>query len=623
MTIGRTISHYKITEKIGEGGMGVVYKAEDTKLGRSVALKFLAVHLLQDAESRKRFVREAKAAAALNHPNICTVYEIDEAEGETFISMAFLDGVSLDKKIEAAPLKLPDALDIAVQTAQGLRAAHGKPIVHRDIKPANLMVGESNGSRRHVTIMDFGLAQLADQSKLTQKDTTLGTAAYMSPEQTQGLKLDHRTDIWALGVVLYEMVTGQLPFQGHYKQAILYSIMHEEPEPLTALRTGVPMELEWIVGKCLAKDAAKRYQSAADLIVDLETLQEKLKSGKSMILRTVGAGQAESLSLPATGAVAAGNPALAGKDARPTPSVPNVEGSGTGSSASPGQADSLSLRETGRWKWPALAAAIALAAFLAGLSLNPPTPPEPPTVRRFSFVPESLYDEFQYRRAAISPNGRHIVYVSGEQPTRLWLRDIDREEPRPLDGTEGAIYGPFWSPDSRFIGFATGRELKRIAVQGGPPVTLCDLAGPTYDGGAWRPDGGGIVFSTGGSSPMLHEVPARGGVPKLLFEPLKSEKGPGNQTSHFLPAEAAAPAILFDFGNRHDRDVALKNLETGEVQVLTEGSGGMYSPTGHILYQTAPTDGGLWALPFSLETLKVTGAAFPIAQNVGGRKPGG
>ena len=148
MTIGRTISHYKIIEKIGEGGIGVVYKAEDTKLGRSVALKFLAAHLLQDAESRKRFVREAKAAAALNHPNICTVYEIDEAEGETFISMAFLDGVSLDKKIEAAPLKLPDALDIAVQTAQGLRAAHGKPIVHRDIKPANLMVGESGGSRR-------------------------------------------------------------------------------------------------------------------------------------------------------------------------------------------------------------------------------------------------------------------------------------------------------------------------------------------------------------------------------------------------------------------------------------------------------------------------------------------
>ena len=183
MTIGSPISHYKITEQIGEGGMGVVYKAEDTKLDRSVALKFLAPHLLQDAEGRKRFVRETKAAAALNHPNICTVYEIDEAEGETFISMAFIDGVSLDKKIEAGPLKLPEALDIAVQTARGLEAAHDKPIVHRDIKPANLMVGESSGSRRHVTIMDFGLAQLAGQSKLPRRTRHWGRPPTCRPSR--------------------------------------------------------------------------------------------------------------------------------------------------------------------------------------------------------------------------------------------------------------------------------------------------------------------------------------------------------------------------------------------------------------------------------------------------------
>ena len=594
MTIGSTISHYKITEKVGEGGMGVVYKAEDTKLDRSVALKFLAPHLLQDAEGRKRFVREAKAAAALNHPNICTVYEIDEAGGETFISMAFIDGVSLDKKIEAAPLKLPEALDIAVQAARGLEAAHGKPIVHRDIKPANLMIGESSGSRRHVTIMDFGLAQLADQSKLTKKDTTLGTAAYMSPEQTRGLKLDPRTDIWALGVVLYEMVTGQLPFQGHYQQAIVYSITFEEPEPLTALRTGVPMELEWIVGKCLAKDAEKRYQSATELIVDLETLQEKLKLGKSTILRTAGAGQAESLSLPTGTQV------------------------GTGSPAGPRQAKSLSLPEISRWKWPALAAAIALAAFLAGLSLRLPTPPEPATVRRFSFTPESLYNTFQYRRAAISPNGKHIVYVSGEQPTRLWVRDLDREAARPLDGSEGSQRGPFWSPDSQFIGFAAGGELKKISVQGGLPVTLCNLSSQTYLSGVWGPEGSTIVLeSTGGGGPTLHKVPARGGALKLLFERVKSEKGGGNHSPHFLPAEAAARALLFDKGSRANREIALKNLETGEVEVLAEGARPIYSPSGHILYQTSPVKAGLWALPFSIKTLKPTGEAFPIAQNVG------
>ncbi len=308
--IGTTISHYRITEKLGEGGMGVVYKADDTKLDRAVALKFLAAHLVSDADVRKRFEREAKAAAALNHPNICTVHEIDEFEGKTFIAMAFLEGEGLDKKIEAGPLKLNEALDIAIQVAQGLQAAHEKKIVHRDIKPANLMVTDS-GSKQLVTIMDFGLAQLADRSKLTRTDETMGTVTYMSPEQTYGMDLDRRTDIWSLGVVIYEMVTGQQPFKGHYDKAVMYSITNEQPEPMTALRTGVPMELEWLVGKCLAKEAKERYQSTADMVVDLETLRKKLESGKSTIMQAAPAGsvvtgahaglkqgQAESPSLP-------------------------------------------------------------------------------------------------------------------------------------------------------------------------------------------------------------------------------------------------------------------------------------------------------------------------------------
>ena len=195
--------------------------------------------------------------------------------------MAFLEGEPLEKKIEAGPLKLKDALDFAIQTAKGLQAAHGKKIVHRDIKPANLMIGEDG----HVTIMDFGLALLADRSKLTRLDETMGTVTYMSPEQTYGMDLDHRTDVWSLGVVIYEMITGQRPFKGHYDQAVTYSITSEEPEPMTALRTGVPMELELLVNKCLAKEADRRYQSTADMVVDLETLSEKLKSGKSTILR--------------------------------------------------------------------------------------------------------------------------------------------------------------------------------------------------------------------------------------------------------------------------------------------------------------------------------------------------
>ena len=220
--IDQTISHYKITGKLGEGGMGVVYKAEDTSLERPVALKFLAPHLVSDEEVRKRFEREAKAAAALNHPNVCTVHEIAEANGRTFIAMAFIEGDSLEAKIEAGPLKLKDALDIAIQTAQGLQAAHEKKIVHRDIKPANLMV-TGEGAKQLVTIMDFGLALLTDRSKLTKHEETMGTVTYMSPEQAQGMDLDHRTDVWSLGAVIYEMVTGQQAFKGHYDQATVYS----------------------------------------------------------------------------------------------------------------------------------------------------------------------------------------------------------------------------------------------------------------------------------------------------------------------------------------------------------------------------------------------------------------
>ena len=279
--IGQTINHYKITAKLGEGGMGVVYKAEDTKLERPVALKFLASHLLQNEDARKRFRREAKAAAALRHPNVCPIHEIAEADGRTFMVLAFIEGQSLDKRIESGPVPVPQALDIARQIARGLEAAHEKDIVHRDVKPANAIVDDKG----HVTVMDFGLALLTAGSKLTELDTALGTAAYMSPEQSQGMEVDHRTDIWALGGVLYEMVCGKPPFRGLYAQALLYEIVHQEPEPLTAQRTGVPMELERIVGKCLTKDAQRRYSTAADLIVDLENLADGLKERSATVMQ--------------------------------------------------------------------------------------------------------------------------------------------------------------------------------------------------------------------------------------------------------------------------------------------------------------------------------------------------
>ena len=269
--IDQTVSHYKITEKLGGGGMGVVYKARDLKLDRFVALKFLPQELSAEEEHNQRFIHEAKAASALDHPNICTIYEIGESEdGQTFIAMAYCQGETLKKKIERRPLPLPEVLDVAVQAGRGLAKAHQQGIVHRDIKPANLMM-TTDGV---VKIVDFGLARLGDATQLTQTGSTLGTPAYMSPEQALGEKADRRSDIWSLGVVLYEMVTGQLPFKGEVQAAIAYSIVNEEPEPVTALRSGVPIELDRMINKALAKDRADRYQHVDDMLVDLQVFAQ-------------------------------------------------------------------------------------------------------------------------------------------------------------------------------------------------------------------------------------------------------------------------------------------------------------------------------------------------------------
>jgi len=276
--IGKTISHYKILKKLGGGGMGVVYKAEDSKLDRFVALKFLPPLLGRAEADNQRVIHEAQAASALDHNNICTIYEIDVTDDEQmFIAMACYEGESLKERIERGPLSLEDAIDIAIQIAQGLAKAHSKGIIHRDIKPANVLIAEDS----QVKIVDFGLAKLVGVTKLTKEGATLGTVAYMSPEQAQGAEVDHGTDIWALGAVLYEMIAGRQPFAGDFEQAVMYSIMNEDPEPLTGLRKGVPMELERIINKCLSKDPGERYQRLDELLVDLRSLHKIMNSGKS------------------------------------------------------------------------------------------------------------------------------------------------------------------------------------------------------------------------------------------------------------------------------------------------------------------------------------------------------
>jgi serine/threonine protein kinase len=259
---------YQLIEELGRGGMGVVYKAEDTKLKRTVALKFLPPELTHIPDVKDRFMREAQAAAALDHPNICTVYEFDEAEEKTFISMAYVEGQSLRKKLESGPLELDEALRIAVQIAQGLQIAHKKGVVHRDIKSANVMVTEDNQAK----IMDFGLARMSGGTLITQEGMTMGTVAYMSPEQARGEEVDHRTDIWSLGVLLYEMFGGQLPFKGDHDQAVVYSILNKKPLPLAELRSEIPVSIGQVVDKALEKNPDERYQQIDELLDDLKSI---------------------------------------------------------------------------------------------------------------------------------------------------------------------------------------------------------------------------------------------------------------------------------------------------------------------------------------------------------------
>jgi eukaryotic-like serine/threonine-protein kinase len=270
--IGKTISHYRILEKLGEGGMGVVYKAQDTKLDRLVALKFLPQHLTSDSIEKERFIHEAKSASSLNHPNITTIYEIDEFEGQMFIVMEYCEGKTLKEVIEKETPSIKKVLGIAIQVCEGLAMAHKRDIVHRDIKSDNIMVTKEG----QVKIMDFGLAKLKGATKLTQTRSTLGTAAYMSPEQASGEEVDSRSDIFSFGVVLYELLTGKLPFAGEHQAAIVYSIINEEPQPIARFNNQVSTKLEDIVNKALAKDKEERYQHIDDLLADLRREKKSL-----------------------------------------------------------------------------------------------------------------------------------------------------------------------------------------------------------------------------------------------------------------------------------------------------------------------------------------------------------
>ena len=554
--------------------MSVAYKAEDTQLRRTVALKFLPRETLDEEEVKARLIREAQAAASLDHPNICHVYGIHEEDGETFIAMAYIDGPSLAEKVKERPLPLDAALTIATQIAEGLHEAHEQGVVHRDIKPQNILLN----SKGQVKILDFGLASLTGRSKLTKTGTTMGTPAYMSPEQLEGKNVDRRADVWALGCVLYEMLTQKTPFEADYEQAIGYGILNEDPEPVTALRSGLPTKVDDLLAKALTKDRDERYQHVDDMLADLRVLQKR-SSGAQKTLSS------RMTIAPTTGQT------VSAIDALPP--------------------DSLVVRRSSQRIERALAAVLGIAFLgVSYVYFTAPSPEPEAPLRRFSFSAEGIA---ALTGGAISPNGKYILYAAQKYgESGLWLRSLSDESARELPGTEGAIEG-FWSPDSSSIGFAVGLpdyELKRVSVNGSSPITLCELpagSGFVFQGGTWSPDGERIVFS---SRQRLLEIAARGGQAQLLF----GEALGGLIRPHFLPTDTGLEALVYETEAADGSRIWVMNLETGERRELGPGSDPVYSRDGYLIHGPPDTsEGGLWAWPFSLATLEPIGDAFPIS----------
>lgn len=562
---GSTIAgKYEILEELGKGGMGVVYKAKDTKLNRTVALKFLVPELTRHKEAKERFIHEAQAASSLDHPNICTVHEIDEAEGQMFIAMACVEGQSLQERIQKGPMKLDEALDTAIQATSGLHEAHENGIVHRDIKSANIMVTAKGQAK----IMDFGVAKFAERTRFTQTGTTMGTIAYMSPEQAQGEKVDRRTDIWSMGVVLYEMVTGQLPFKGDFEQAVVYSILNEEPEPITGLRTGVPMELERIINKSLAKNPDERYQHADDLLVDLRTLRNKLPD------------------LVSSSAIS-----------RPIPTVTKPR----------------KIQKSLLWKFAAASIAV-IAIILLWNTWRTRQPVQKPVSRFTINLPLGETLTGPGSSIALSRDGKNVVYVGRSGNTaKLYLRPIDEFESKPIPGTEGAT-APFFSPDGKWVGFFTEDKLKKVSLMGGAPLDICNLeSGFDKFSASWEEDGT-IIFP----DPVtlgFRRISSVGGKPEAFISPLKNTEGIYEGSySHpqILPGGKAVLISVIKAAVEIGR-IAVYSLDTGEYISLVDGSHPRYIPTGHLIYALA---GNILSVPFDLKKLEISGTPIPVVEDV-------
>jgi Tol biopolymer transport system component/predicted Ser/Thr protein kinase len=536
--IGQTISHYNILEELGRGGMGVVYRAHDTKLERDVALKFLPPHLSASEQDKARFVQEAKAAATLDHANICTVYSIEEHEGRLFIAMQFVDGQLLRDRMSGMTQK--QALETGIQIAEGLAAAHEKGVVHRDIKPENIMIRKDGVAQ----IMDFGLAKLKGVSRLTKEGSTVGTAGYMSPEQIQGQDADHRSDIFSLGVLLYEMLTGQLPFRGVHETAMAYEIVNVDATPMAAVKPEIDPALDAIILECLEKDPNERTQSARQVSIDLKRVRRE--SSRQRASR-----------------ITAARPVLAPGGAE------NDKRDVASDEHAPGQ----------RFRW-VLAAVAAILLLCTGYGIawfTSPAPVEMPAIRASVNLPRGVrYNDGLGGHSAISPDGKMMVFLATDSLSHstLWVRALSSEEAKPLSGTDGATY-PFWSPDGRMIGFFSEGKVRTVDAAGGPVLTLADA--PFGRGAAWS-SGGEILYSPSLSDQNLFAVPSAGGTVRQVTGIDSTIKGVP-RFPHFLPDGNHFVFSLLDIDDPENHAALyVGSLGSRETSLLVDGaSHGVFS----------------------------------------------
>ncbi|HEX9656570.1 MAG TPA: protein kinase [Bacteroidota bacterium] len=571
--VGKTVSHYRILEEVGRGGMGVVYKAEDTKLDRTVALKFLPEHLNASAEDKARFTQEGKAASALNHPNVCTIHDIQELDGRMFIVMEYVDGQTLRERIGNITFK--QAIEIGIQLADGLAAAHEKGIVHRDIKPENIMVRKDGIA----VIMDFGLAKLrGNVSRLTKEGSTIGTAGYMSPEQVQGQEADHRSDIFSMGAVLYEVLTGQLPFKGIHETALAYEIVNVDAAPMSAVKPEIDPTLDAIILECLEKDPNERTQSVKQISIDLKRFRRE--SSKQRVSRITAA--------------------------KPVMSFP------AGESAT---VVSPTTEKYSRIPWIVAAAAVAGLVAVAVLFLTKPKP-EVQTVRSFIQGPESSSFAQQSGggsgggHVAVSPDGRKIAFVAVDTlgKPRLYVRALNSLVALPLPGTEDAFY-PFWSPNSEFIAFFTEGKLKKIDASGGPPLSICDVR--EARGGSWSKDDN-IVFTPGTGDPLF-QVPAAGGTSTQVTKLDTVVHEVTHRFPWFLPDGKHFLYFARVGGGTEEDRVCIGSLDgTLNKKLLNTHSNAIYA-SGYLLFVREQT---LVAQQFEADNLNLKGNAVPIAEQV-------